>query len=60
MASQSRHRIADIHNVVVAHMPDYQIDSVVQVGEDLENLAYEVNAAYHLETPAALSRHWRP
>src|SRR3981189_1062953 len=44
MASRSRHRIADVHNVVVAHMPDYQIDSVVQVGEGLDNLAYEVNS----------------
>jgi aminoglycoside phosphotransferase (APT) family kinase protein len=43
MASQSRHRIAGIHNVVVAHMPGYQIDSVVQVGEGLDNVAYEVN-----------------
>jgi len=43
MASHSRHRIADIHNVVVTHMPGYQIDSMVQVGEGLDNLAYEVN-----------------
>ena len=40
MASRSRRRIAD---VVVAHMPDYQVDSVVQIGEGLDNLAYEVN-----------------
>jgi aminoglycoside phosphotransferase (APT) family kinase protein len=39
----SRSRIADVHSVVVANMPDYQIDSVVQVGEGLDNLAYEVN-----------------
>jgi aminoglycoside phosphotransferase (APT) family kinase protein len=39
----SRSRIADVHNVVVAHMPDYQVDSVVQVGEGLGNIAYEVN-----------------
>jgi hypothetical protein len=43
MASRSRHGIADVHNVVVAHMPDYQIVSVVQVGKGLDNLAYEVN-----------------
>jgi len=43
MASRSRHRIADVHSVVVAYLPDYQIDSVVQVGEGLDNLAYEVN-----------------
>jgi aminoglycoside phosphotransferase (APT) family kinase protein len=43
MASHSRHRIADIHNVVVTHMPGYQIDSVVQAGEGLDHLAYEVN-----------------
>jgi aminoglycoside phosphotransferase (APT) family kinase protein len=43
MAGRSRHRIADVHDVVVAHMPDYQVDSVVQVGEGLDNRAYEVN-----------------
>ena len=43
MANHSRHRIADVHNVVATHMPDYQVDSVVQVGEGLDNLAYEVN-----------------
>jgi aminoglycoside phosphotransferase (APT) family kinase protein len=43
MASRSHHRIADVHSVVVAHMPDYQIDSVVQLGEGLDNVAYEVN-----------------
>jgi aminoglycoside phosphotransferase (APT) family kinase protein len=43
MASRSRHLVADVHDVVVAHMPGYQIDSVVQVGEGLDNRAYEVN-----------------
>jgi aminoglycoside phosphotransferase (APT) family kinase protein len=43
MVSRSRQRLADVHDVVVAHMPDYQVDSVVQVGEGLDNLAYEVN-----------------
>ena len=43
MASRSRRRIADVHDVVVTHMPGYQVDSVVQVGEGLDNLAYEVN-----------------
>ena len=43
MASHSRHRIADIRKVVVTHMPGFQIDSVVQAGEGLDHLAYEVN-----------------
>lgn len=43
MVSGSRHRIADVHNVVVAHMPAYEIDSVVQIGEGWDNVAYEVN-----------------
>jgi aminoglycoside phosphotransferase (APT) family kinase protein len=43
MASHGRHLIADVHNVVAAHMPTYRVDSVVQVGEGLDNLAYEVN-----------------
>lgn len=34
---------ADVHGVVVAHLPGYQVDSVVQVGEGQDNLAYEVN-----------------
>jgi aminoglycoside phosphotransferase (APT) family kinase protein len=42
MAGRS-HRIADVHNVVATHMPDYRVDSVVQIGEGLDNLAYEVN-----------------
>ena len=43
MDSDSRHRIADISNVVGMHMPGYQIGSVRQAGEGLDNLAYEVN-----------------
>ena len=43
MAGRSRERIADVHNVVVAHLPGYQVDSVVCVGEGLDNLVYEVN-----------------
>ncbi len=43
MASRSHHGIADVHKVVVAHMPDYHVVSVVPVGEGLDNLAYEVN-----------------
>ena len=43
MTSRSRDRVADVRSVVVAHMPDYQVDSVVQLGEGLDNLAYEVN-----------------
>ncbi|MFD4226991.1 phosphotransferase family protein [Streptomyces sp. NPDC058545] len=43
MASRSRDRVADVRSVVIAHMPDYQVDSVVELGEGLDNLAYEVN-----------------
>ncbi|GAA5017536.1 phosphotransferase family protein [Streptomyces siamensis] len=43
MTSRSGDRVADVRSVVVAHMPDYQVDSVVQLGEGLDNLAYEVN-----------------
>lgn len=43
MTSRSRDRVADVRSVVVAHMPDYQVDSVVRLGEGLDNLAYEVN-----------------
>ncbi|MGW3660763.1 phosphotransferase family protein [Streptomyces sp. NPDC005151] len=43
MTSRSRDRVADVRSVVIAHMPDYQVDSVVQFGEGLDNLAYEVN-----------------
>ncbi|MFB6706281.1 phosphotransferase family protein [Streptomyces sp. NPDC056333] len=43
MTSRSRDRVADVRSVVIAHMPDYQVDSVVQLGEGLDNLVYEVN-----------------
>jgi aminoglycoside phosphotransferase (APT) family kinase protein len=43
MVSRSRQGIADVYNVVAVHMPDYQVESVVQVGEGLDNLVYEVN-----------------
>jgi aminoglycoside phosphotransferase (APT) family kinase protein len=43
MARRSHHRIADVHDAVVGHMPGYRIDSVVPVGAGLDNLAYEVN-----------------
>jgi len=36
-------RIADVHNVVVAGMPGYRVDSVVRLREGLDNVAYEVN-----------------
>ncbi len=36
-------RIEDVYKVVVAHLPDYQVESVVQVGAGLDNLAYQVN-----------------
>jgi aminoglycoside phosphotransferase (APT) family kinase protein len=32
-----------VHDVVAAHLPDYRVDSVVPIGEGLDNVAYEVN-----------------
>lgn len=43
MTSRIRDRVADVRSVVIAHMPDYQVDCVVRLGEGLDNLAYEVN-----------------
>ncbi|MEU2617151.1 phosphotransferase [Streptomyces sp. NPDC007157] len=43
MTSRGRDRVADVHSVVVTHMPGYRIESVVPLGEGLDNLAYEVN-----------------
>lgn len=43
MTSRGRDRVADVRSVVVAHMPGYQVDSAVRLGEGLDNLAYEVN-----------------
>ncbi|MET8410303.1 phosphotransferase [Streptomyces sp. NPDC005195] len=43
MTSRGRDRVGDVRGVVVAHMPDYQIESVVPLGEGLDNLVYEVN-----------------
>ncbi|MGW3663018.1 phosphotransferase family protein [Streptomyces sp. NPDC005141] len=43
MTSRSRDRLADVRGVVATHMRDYRIDSVVPLGEGLDNLAYEVN-----------------
>lgn len=43
MTSRSRDRVADVRSVVVTHMLDYRIESVVPLGGGLDNLAYEVN-----------------
>ncbi|MGW2957391.1 phosphotransferase family protein [Streptomyces sp. NPDC001220] len=43
MTSRSGDRVADARSVVVAHMPGCRIESVVPLGEGLDNLAYEVN-----------------
>ncbi|WP_392961024.1 phosphotransferase family protein [Streptomyces sp. LN245] len=43
MTSRSRDRVADVRSVVVTHMPDCRIESVVPLGGGLDNLAYEVN-----------------
>jgi aminoglycoside phosphotransferase (APT) family kinase protein len=43
MGSRSRDHVATVRRIVAAHLPDYQVDSVVPVGEGSDNLAYEVN-----------------
>lgn len=43
MAVDRRDGIAEVRGVVAACVPDYRIESVVAVGEGLDNLAYEVN-----------------
>lgn len=43
MTGRGRPGRADVRNAVAAHMPGYQVQSVVQAGEGLDNLAYEVN-----------------
>jgi aminoglycoside phosphotransferase (APT) family kinase protein len=43
MNSRSRDRVADVRDVVAAHLPDRRIESVVPLGEGLDNLAYEVD-----------------
>jgi hypothetical protein len=40
MGSRSRDRVAAVRRMVAAHLPDHRVDSVVQVGEGLDNLAY--------------------
>jgi aminoglycoside phosphotransferase (APT) family kinase protein len=42
MASQSRDHVA-VRRLVAAHLPGYQVDSVVPVGEGSDHLAWEVN-----------------
>jgi aminoglycoside phosphotransferase (APT) family kinase protein len=36
-------RASDVQGLIAAHLPDYEVDSVVRVGEGLDNVAYEVN-----------------
>jgi aminoglycoside phosphotransferase (APT) family kinase protein len=43
MGSRSRDSVAAIRHLVAAHLPGYLVDSVVQVGEGLDNLAYQVD-----------------
>ncbi|MEU9380195.1 phosphotransferase [Streptomyces sp. NPDC048279] len=43
MTSGGRDRVADVRGVVGAHLPGYRTESVVLLGEGLDNLAYEVN-----------------
>jgi aminoglycoside phosphotransferase (APT) family kinase protein len=43
MGSRSGDHVGDVRSVVVRHMPDYQVDSVVRLGEGWDNIAYEVN-----------------
>ncbi len=44
MASRRHPPIEDVHAVLAVHLPDYRIDSIVQIGEGLDNVVYEVNA----------------
>jgi aminoglycoside phosphotransferase (APT) family kinase protein len=62
MGSRSRDRVAALRRMVAAHLPGYQVDSLVQVGEGLDNLAYEVNGELILRwakepDPAARAAH---
>lgn len=41
--SGSRDRTGDARMLTVAHIAGYQVDSVVQLGEGLNNVAYEIN-----------------
>lgn len=43
MTSRGRDRVADVRGVVGTHMLGHQIESVVPLGEGLDNLAYEVD-----------------
>jgi aminoglycoside phosphotransferase (APT) family kinase protein len=43
MGSRSRDRVGDVRRVVVAHLPGYQVHSVVRFGEGCDNISYEVN-----------------
>ncbi|MEU0040486.1 MULTISPECIES: phosphotransferase [unclassified Streptomyces] len=43
MTRRSRDRVADVRSVVVTHLLDRRIESVVPIGEGLDHLAYEVN-----------------
>lgn len=62
MGSRSRDRVAAVCRMVAAHLPHYQVDWVVQVGEGLDHLAYEVNGELILRCskepdPAARAAH---
>jgi aminoglycoside phosphotransferase (APT) family kinase protein len=62
MGSRSRDHVAAVRRMVAARLPHYQVDSVVQVGEGLDNLAYEVNGELILRyskepDPAARAAH---
>jgi aminoglycoside phosphotransferase (APT) family kinase protein len=43
MGTRSHDRGAAVRRMVAAHLPNYRVDSVVQVGEGSDHLAYEVN-----------------
>ena len=43
MGSSGRDRIAAVGRMVAAHLPDARVDTVVQLGEGTDNLAYEVD-----------------
>jgi aminoglycoside phosphotransferase (APT) family kinase protein len=43
MGTSGPDRLTAVRRMVAAHLPGYRVDTVVRMGEGLDNLAYEVN-----------------
>ena len=43
MGTSGPDHVAAVRRMVAAHLPGYRVDTVVRVGQGLDNLAYEVN-----------------